>query len=95
MTTERPLPERKVSNNVEAFIEQYDKINKDDDNGSPEKGSKSSKNGKDSVGKKKKKSKKKKEPSATKNEGIEEIKLVKVILIFIQVLYIFSMILAQ
>ena len=79
MTTERPLPERKVSNNIEALVEQYDKINEDDANdGRMEKKSKSSKNDKVSVIKKKKKSKKKKENENAKGEGIEEIRLVKV-----------------
>ena len=79
LTTERPLPERKVSDNIEALIEQYDKINKDDDNDDrTEQKSKSSKNDKVSVIKKKKKSKKKKENETAKGEGIEEIRLVKV-----------------
>ena len=79
LTTERPLPERKVSDNIEALIEQYDKINKDDDNDdTTEQKSKSSKNDKVSVIKKKKKSKKKKENETVKGEGIEEIRLVKV-----------------
>ena len=82
LTTERPLPERKVSNNIEAFVEQYDKINKEDENeSSPEKKSKSSKTNKKEGAKKKKKSKKKKEGDETKrrnSQGIEEIKLVKV-----------------
>ena len=79
LTTERPLPERKVSNNIEALVEQYDKINEDDDNdGRVEKKSKSSKNDKVSVIKKKKKSKKKKENETANGEGIEEIRLVKV-----------------
>ena len=68
-----------MSNNIEEFVERYDKINKDDDNnGNPDKKSKSSETDKAVVAKKKKKNKKKKEGEAIKNEGIEEIKLVKV-----------------
>ena len=78
MTAERPLPERKVSNNVETFVELYDKINKDDNIGSPKKVSKSAKNDKGNISRKKKKNKKKKDDGVMKDEGLEEIKLVKV-----------------
>ena len=77
MTSERPLPERKVSNNVEAFVESYDKINKQDSTVSPNKVSKSSKNEKTNISKRKRKLKKKKEETYTREEGLEEIKLVK------------------
>ena len=80
LTTERPLPVRKVSNNVEAFAELYDKINKHDDTVSPKEVSKSSKNDKTHNSKRKKKTKRKKEDNAVKEEGLEEIKLVKVLI---------------
>ena len=80
LTTERPLPERKVSNNVEAFVELYDKINKQDETVSPKKVSKSSKNDKTHISKRKKKTKRKKEQNEIKEEGLEEIKLVKVLI---------------
>jgi hypothetical protein len=75
-----------VSNNVGAFVELYDKINKHEVTVSPKKVSKSSKNDKAHTSKekenhkRKKKAKKKKEETEVKEEGLEEIKLVKVLI---------------
>ena len=77
-----------MSNNVGAFVELYDKINKHEVTVSPKKVSKSSKNDKAHTSKekekethkRKKKAKKKKEENEVKEEGLEEIKLVKVLI---------------
>ena len=78
LTSERPLPERKVSNNVESFVELYDQINKKDDTGSSKELSRPSKDDNGHVSKKEKKRKKKKDEHIVKEEGLEEIRIVKV-----------------
>ena len=79
LTTERAMPERKVSNNVEAIVDLYEKNNKEEENNSMKNLPKSTKDEKGSSIRKKKKNKKKKDDNSTKEEGLEEIRLVKVI----------------
>ena len=79
LTTERAMPERKVSNNVEAIVDLYEKNNKEEENDSMKNLPKSTKDEKGSSIRKKKKNKKKKDDNSTKEEGLEEIRLVKVI----------------
>ena len=78
MTAECPLPQRKVSDNSTAIVELYDKITKENDLVNTRQLSKSSKKDKNETSRKKKKNKKKKEDEPPKEEGLEEIKLVKV-----------------
>ena len=73
------MPERKVSNNVEAIVDLYEKNNKEEENNSMKNLPKSTKDEKGSSIRKKKKNKKKKDDNSTKEEGLEEIRLVKVI----------------
>ena len=73
------MPERKVSNNVEAIVDLYEKNNKEEENNSMKNLPKSTKDEKSSSIRKKKKNKKKKDDNSTKEEGLEEIRLVKVI----------------
>ena len=85
-----------MSNNVDAIVELYDKITIEDDTVNKKQLSKSSKNEKSHVSRKKKKNRKKKEETVVKEEGLEEIKLVKVRMVlstisanFIGILFIF------
>ena len=85
------MPERKVSNNVEAIVDLYEKNNNMETNNSMKNLPKSTKDEKGSSIRKKKKNKKKKDDNSTKEEGLEEIRLVKVIYLSIikrsQILY--------
>ena len=81
LTAERPFPQRKDSDNSTAIVELYDKITKENELVNAKQVSKSSKKDKNETSRKKKKNKKKKEEEPPKEEGLEEIKLVKVICI--------------